>query len=477
MAATDPTIAAISTALDAPHIEHAWWGVRIETLDGRVLFDRNGHRSFIPASNNKILSTGAALHFLGPDATFETRLEAVGKEAKPGVWQGDLVIRGGGDPTLGSFHLEEEDPHRAPFPQWARVLREAGVRGFTGDLIGDGTLFTPDQYAGGWEYEDLASNEGTSTSGLAYHENGFLFTIHPGDAPGDRGRLRLSPASPYLTVYNDIQTGPRDSPLDARVLHRSPEENVIRFGGCIPVGHEGRRDFCHLYNGPAFAATCLMEELQAEEIMMGGTPVGRTSPPEQPTASGDVHTRLLASSVSPPLARIVALVNKPSNNFMADMLLRHVGLRVEGEGSFAAGARAVTKWLEQLDVPEPEAVQMLDGSGLARRNLVQPRQLTAILRGIWRQEKYRDIFHDSLPIGGEGPDLGTRLTEPPVAGNVHAKTGLVPAVRTFSGYVRCATGQRIVFSLMANHYRVPWQKVDETIDEVCRLLAGMELAD
>ena len=139
------------------------------TGDGNPLIDIDADNMVIPASNMKLISTGAALHTLGPDYRFRTQIGHDGKIID-GILKGNLYIIGGGDPTLGS-----KDSIAAPlertFAQWEKIVREADIRRIEGRIIGDGRYFDGMQEHPSWLWSDIGTYYGCGATGLMFYEN------------------------------------------------------------------------------------------------------------------------------------------------------------------------------------------------------------------------------------------------------------------------------------------------------------------
>lgn len=450
----------IDRVIENPAFDPAFWGIRVETADGQTLYDHNGGKGLIPASCMKIISTGAALEFLGADHQFTTKLAGRGL-FEGATWKGDLLICGDGDPSFGSPALP--GGLNGALNRMTELVRAAGIKSIDGDVIGLSGDYPPEHYSPAWEYGDLCTNEGTATAGLALHENGFRFRITPGAHEGAPAELEIQPKTDFIAIDNRMVTGPVGCRRTAGVAHRSPEGNNILFAGRIALDSEPHSDFCHVVDGPAFAATLLHEHLGRNGIGVTGGAMGW---PGKPGADCEVFGAIK----SPPLSQLVICTNKPSNNFYADMLLRKVGDVCGDDATFAGGEGVIRRWLAEIGVPDLEVFQMFDGSGLARRDTVEPQQLCHVLRYLYGRD-YGSVFYQSLPIAGVDPDLFHRMTEPPLQGNVHAKTGLIQNARAFSGYVNNSRGELLVFSIICNGYTIPWPEVDRYIDEICSILA------
>jgi D-alanyl-D-alanine carboxypeptidase/D-alanyl-D-alanine-endopeptidase (penicillin-binding protein 4) len=150
------------------------------------------------------------------------------------------------------------------------------------------------------------------------------------------------------------------------------------------------------------------------------------------------------------------VINKRSQNFFAESLLKLMGAELCGEGSWEAGRRVVEEFLESLDIA-PGTYQLADGSGMSRHNLFTARQITSLLRYMYFHPRGRD-FLLTLPYSGEpGLKWERRLAEPPYRGNVFAKTGSLLGVSTLSGYVKARSGRIYAFSILCNRTRANWR--------------------
>lgn len=476
-AARSPAIRKLESDLDAifnqPKYACAYWGVRVERLNGQVLYDRLGAKQFTPASNLKLLTTAAAIEQLGPDFTYETRLEAVGTIGADGTLAGDLVIVGSGDPSLGAWHPDEQRDSRRLMNDWAAKVKAAGIRTITGDVIGDGRCFTPESYCEQWNYGDLHFWYAAGPSGLAIEENAYRVLIRPGAKIGEPAVLRITPETSYITIINDTRTVEAGGASTADSVPCSTEGNTRRFVGTIALDKKEIRERGSVWDGARYAACLLAEELARQGVVVRGRPVNirMLASADRIDRVDPARRRVLAVTVSPPLRELVKVVNKISHNFFADQIVRTLGLRREGTGDFDSGAKAVRAWLKDIGTPDAESIRMYDGSGLARDNAVQPRQICHLLRYMRKSARGGAAFVDSLPIGNTDGTLRERLNDADTKGNVRAKTGYIGHVRCLSGYVTDADGDDLVFSMMCNQYTVPTSEVNASQDAACSVLA------
>ncbi|MBN1489040.1 MAG: D-alanyl-D-alanine carboxypeptidase/D-alanyl-D-alanine-endopeptidase [Phycisphaerae bacterium] len=476
-AALTPAVRQLRADLDAvfdePKYDCAFWGVRVERANGEVLYDRLGHKQFTTASNMKLYTTAAALERLGPDFTYETRVEAIGTVDADGTLVGDLVIVGSGDPSLGAWHPDADRNSRQVLADWVAKVKAAGIRRITGDIVGDGRCFTSEFYCENWNYGDLHFWYAAGSSGLAIEENAYRVQIRPGQKVGDLAILDITPATSYIALVNDTRTVEAGGANTADSVPHNTEGNVRRFAGTIAMDREVINERGSVWNGACYAAHLFGEALAREGIEVQGRPVNirMLDSPDRIDRVESARRTILATTISPPLSELVAVVNKISHNFFADQIVRTLGLHEQGTGDFASGAAAVRAWLTDIGAPQAEAFQMRDGSGLARVDAVQPRQTCHLLWHMRQSAQGGEAYYASLPVGGVDGTLAKRLTDPSTKGNVRAKTGYIGHVRCLSGYVTDTDGEELVFSMMCNQYVVPTGEVNDSQDAACKILA------
>jgi D-alanyl-D-alanine carboxypeptidase/D-alanyl-D-alanine-endopeptidase (penicillin-binding protein 4) len=193
-------------------------------------------------------------------------------------------------------------------------------------------------------------------------------------------------------------------------------------------------------NPPAFAAGKLGSALKARGVKVTGKPKAGLAPAD---------ARVLASVDSPPMARIVRIMNKPSDNYFAEMLEKDVGFLASSKGSTAAGARATTRFARRLGA----VVHLVDGSGLSRSDRASPYRVGRLLLSMRNRDEF-SAFFNSLPIAGRDGTLATRMRHGPARNRCRAKTGSLSNVSALSGYCTARSGDVYVFSILMNRVNV-----------------------
>jgi D-alanyl-D-alanine carboxypeptidase/D-alanyl-D-alanine-endopeptidase (penicillin-binding protein 4) len=470
--AADPSPVRLRKAIDPivsrPDFAAAFWGIEVRSLSsGRTLYSRNAEKAFRPASNMKLVTTAAALDAFGPDARIRTTVETAGRLDVMGRILGDVFLVGRGDPNLSARFTPGRPT--AAFEEMADALVSAGVRRIEGRVVGHEGAFTGERRGSDWAWEDLAWGYGAEVSALSFADNLVEVTLVPGERVGDPAVLETEPRHRCLAVSSSVTTTQAPPPGSSAPggeeetvsLLREPGSNDARLAGHVPLGGgwDGRLAVCD----PALcAAKVFVDVLEAKGIrVMGGV---TTSSAPLPAGA-----RVLATHDSPSMAQIVRVVNKESQNLHAETLLRLVGLKVKGEGSVARGHEAVAELAKRLGVPD-EGWGLVDGSGLARTDLLTPRGLVALLAAMDRHP-HAAAFRDSLPIAGVDGTLEKRMQGTVAERRVTAKTGTLRLANALAGYVMTERGERLAFAIVVNNHAGKGREAVAAIDAIAAALS------
>lgn len=413
----------------------AFAGARIGVLvvrqrDGATIFAKEPDRLLIPASNMKILTAIGALSVFGPSHRFETRIMA-DRAPDSGGAIGQLEIIGGGDPVMNS-----EDWWRL-----AADLHRAGLRRIEGDILVDDSLFDAKYWHPGWSGISARAYH-APVSALTANYGAFFIAVEPGSAAGDPVAVSIDPSIPYLRVVNRAKTGGPRSPSSLTVDPSRTAENVevVDVAGQLQAG-DARDVFPRSVNDAAlYAGSVFAMQLEAVGIEIGGS-VKRASkrlPVE------------IAKHEGRPLAEIVRLFMKYSNNSIAESLVKSLAVASGSvPGSWPAGMAALEGELGRLGLLTPGAV-LVDGSGLSPQDRVSARMLVDALRIGSDSFRFGPEFLSALPIAHRDGTLERRATAS--AERIRAKTGLLSdqRVTTLSGLAELADGELAVFSILLN---------------------------
>lgn len=444
----------IEAALADEQIRGGIQAVVVERLaDGATLYERNPDTLMVPASNQKLLTTAAALHLLGPDFRYATSLMAKSSARVRSTIRGDLYLKGRGDPFLDNAGLDA----------LVSTLRRTGVTRITGRVVGDGAYFDPPRYGYGWSWDDMSYYYSAPVSGLNFNRNVVDVSVTPGRAVGAAVTVRVSPAASLFTITNDARTGARGVGSSISV-ERELGRNLIVVSGHTPLnaGTQDRKPIPVTVEDPAlYAATVLTEKLRKAGVFVTGAPRGGRSP-----ASG---LKEMARYEGQPLSEFIARINKPSDNLGAECLLRTIGAEKGSGGNVPEGRRIVTEWLSAIGA-DGSGASIRDGSGLSRMNFITANTLRRLLRAMDAHPS-GEVFRSSLPIAGVDGTLRNRLKDTRAAGNCRAKTGYVSNVSSLSGYVTSKDGERLLFVILMNNHPCRNAAATAVQDRIVRALA------
>lgn len=449
----------VESILADAQLQDGFWGVHIVDLsNGNVLVDYNSGRNFIPASTMKLLTTAAGLEILGPDYRFTTSLYLDG-ERSGSMLDGNLVVRGGGDPTISDRQFiprypTEGDP-LALFRNWALTLKENNITYVTGHIIGDSSFFDDELLGNGWAWDDEPTPFAAQISALSFNE-GRLTVTATGAGIGQPARIRVSPETDYVYVVNQSESVAGSA--NSRI-RREPSSNTLWVESRIPAGQTLDRRIS-VHNPGRYFAHVFRATLREEGITIDGDPVIDSDWWQGLDYPG---MQLIASHVSPPLADIAAVTNKISQNLYAEHLLRTLGAERCADarairstvdcGSAEAGLIVADTVFERAGM-RTDRMRLRDGSGMSPYNMLAPIDLTKLLQYMWNHpdSNVRDTFIASLAVGGQDGTLSRRFTTGPANGRVYAKTGTVTGARNLAGYVQVPGGPPVAFAILANQF-------------------------
>ncbi len=450
--AEGPLADAIAPLFQGRTWRHATWGALVVSLTrGDTLLSYRADRRFVPASNAKLFTTAAALHYLGPDFRFVTVLFADGT-VRDGTLYGDLVLYGTGDPTFGL-----DTAALAPF---ADSVVRAGITRVTGDLVGDASFLGAELAGPGWSPDNLEQDFGAPPSALGAAENRIAIVVEPGESQGDPATVSVDPPNDYLTVRSTVVTGRPRARTRIEVRHGA-RGRLVTLSGVISPRRLDWSTYAVVREPAIFAAGLLRSLLTARGVTVAGTTRSTT---EEAPGSGRAR-RLLAwargganGDGEPPsgavavrrsrsLGDLVSMINHRSHNLSAELVFRSIGRSVGGAGTFANGARAVARFLRDEVGIAPTGFTVTDGSGLSLLDEASPRSLVQLL-AYERHAPEGDVFWRSLPVAGDG--LAGRMEDTPAEGRLRAKTGTLKNASALAGYVSAANGEELAFSIMVN---------------------------
>jgi serine-type D-Ala-D-Ala carboxypeptidase/endopeptidase (penicillin-binding protein 4) len=454
---------AIDSVTNSPEFSNGYWGVLVVTAAGDTLYSRNAGKLFMPASNQKLLTSAVALAQLGPDYRYRTVLVAHAVVAD-GVLEGDLGVIGRGDPSV-SDHMRHDA--MIPLREIADSVSAHGIRRIRGKLVAEGNAFPEPVLGYGWSWDDLESDYSAATDELLFNEGFSTVIIRAGHAPGDSVQIETRPTRTWPRLRASVTTvtpppAARDStaliPRPRVVVTKDTVTGEVIVTGTIAAGDSVIEAVTHRDPDAAYIAA-LREALIDKGIGIGDEAV-----------SGAPPSDTVAVFFSPPLSDILPIFLKPSQNQIGEMLFKTLGLERGTVGTTNAGRHVIEAQLKAWGARDDGYV-VRDGSGLSRYDYVSPETIVHVLDAMRRARTF-PLFYQSLPIAGIDGTIENRMRGTPAENNVHAKTGSVAQARSLSGYVRALDGDTLMFSVLANNWSVPAGRVTAAADSIAARLAS-----
>jgi len=436
-------------------------GIMVADPKGREVVSWNPDMPLLTASTMKTITTGTALVALGNDYRFTTRLAYSG-EISRGSLYGNLYIVGGGDPTFGSRD-SIATPINEVFALWTNALKELGISHINGSIVANDLFFTHEVIPSTWSWGNLNSTSGVGPSGLSFWDNQIRATLIPGLHEGDEVTIRNEyPFFPDMQFDNQVTTGPARSRgrASARSADLTP---IIRLTGTLPAG----ADSVVVSNSNKYPPLSCAWQF---DRYLNNNGIGTTNHIRMVDPQTDPSTETLtqvASWSSPTLIDIITTTNKVSNNFFAETILKTLGKERTGVGAYDSAYVAVTRVLQELDIPTRGLTQA-DGSGLSRQNYVSARFFCNYYFGMKKTSIFPG-FLNSFPIPGGIGTLRTVIVNAPNKERLHAKSGTLANVRCYAGYVDTPSGM-YTFAIMVNNYSASQGEIQVGVERFLRAL-------
>ena len=457
----------VDQAVEREPLRGAVVGVMVQDMQGHVVARREAGRRMVPASNMKLITTGAALYALGANYRFETGIGYTGSVDSTGTLHGDVYIVGGGDPTIGVTDTVAVKPD-ALFWRWKTMLKDAGISRIDGRIIGDGRAYEGHLENQSWSYDDTGTYYGAGTNALSFYENAVDYNVVAG-AEGEPVKVTQKfPDTPWMHFGNLTLTGPKGSG-NSLYLYTTDLAPYAEMRGTYAVDRKPKMEhFANKY-GALTCAYYFWQNLRNTgweisggyaDIDRGGYVRGKDFVPAYRAGT----PTMLGTSKSAALSRIVRQTNVLSDNFYAEAMFRQMGEKASGIAVYDSCRVAVYDVLESLVPGKLEGLRMEDGSGLSRLNTVSPAFLVDFLRAMVRS-KASEAFLASLPKPGEGT-LNTLLPKLTAdqKDRFRLKSGSMDGVLCYSGYVLDEEGKPVrVFSLMVNGAKAKTAVVREAL--------------
>ena len=419
-----------------------------------------------PASVLKTVTTATALELLGEDYRYPTEIQYDGV-IQNGNLNGNLYIKGHGDPTLGSSHFEPES--KEFIQEWTNAIRNAGIKKINGRVVADESIFDTEGISLKWVYEDLGSYYGTGSYGTNVFDNMYALFISTGNS-GTLPRILRSEPNVDIVFHNYLHA--KSIAKDSSYIVGMPFVPERYLYGDVPANHNNYKLKGDIPEPALFLAQYLEKELNKEGITVKEkASCFRIMQKERLWQLKERKT--LTTTYSPTLAKIVEKTNHVSHNLYADALLKTIGLRYkakkqESVSSFERGIRVMKNYWEKKGVDLSPFV-IYDGSGLALANKVTANTLCSILGYMMIQSKHKEAYLQSFPQAGIEGSVRNFLKGTSLAGQARLKSGSMSGVRCYAGYIQ-HEGKQYSVVLLINDYEGKSTNINRCIT---RFLLGL----
>lgn len=420
----------------------------LDAKTGETVFAANPNMGLATASTLKVITSVTAFNVLGKDFQYQTLFGYSGSITADGTLNGDLIIKGAGDPTLGSWRYEGHKENEI-LTQMAAALQKAGIKRINGRVIGDDSIFGTQSVPNGWIWMDVGNYYGAGTSGLCWRENQFDIKLRTGPADSPIGIIRTVPNTPYLEFKSELLNAPSGTG-DNAYGYLPVNGNLMYLRGTY-AADQTKKSISVATPDPAFdAAFRLADTLKRLGILISGQPesVSTLNTKGQPLP---VIANTLTVIPSPTLSKIVFWLNRKSINLYAEQLLKTIAWKSGRQPTTDNGVEVVQDFWKARGI-DPHSLNIADGSGLAPGDRVTTLTMASVLKSAKTADWFPD-FYESLPTYN----------------NMKMKSGSILNVLTYAGYQTHA-GRELCFSIMVNNYngssRAVKEKMFRVLDEL-----------
>ncbi len=412
----------------------------------KVIAEKNKNTSLVPASTIKIITTSSALEILGSGKKFWTKLQYDGTISNR-VLDGNIYIKGGGDPALGSKYYKQNNNF---IEKWANSIKSLGIDTIKGDIVADAQIFDTDIIPPTWEWGEIGNDYGTAAFGISVYDNRFKIFI----SKNKKGKYKpsrsiLKPFLPNTFFENKVKTA---SISKEKVYFLGAPYGKYRIvKGSIPRGRALVPVEGAIPDPPLLVAQQLRIALKKKGIISDTSTTIRILKYNYKLVN---NTRTNISTIySPSVAFLVNNTNHRSNNLFAEHLLKHIGIKYFSKGDTESGIRAIYKFLKSKSI-NIKGLYIGDGSGISRHNAISAKHLVDVLLYMKKQSKYSSLFYNSLAIAGKSGTLRKFCKNMAVQGKINAKSGSMTRVISYAGYMKTKSGQNLTFAIIINNYTV-----------------------
>ncbi|MDD2995062.1 MAG: D-alanyl-D-alanine carboxypeptidase/D-alanyl-D-alanine-endopeptidase [Paludibacter sp.] len=426
---------ALADFVQNPLLKNANISLLVKDLkSNKSLYSFRANNSAVPASTMKLVTTATALEMFGPDFRFSTTLEMDG-ELKDGVLNGNLIIRGGGDPTLGSAKMGDQDFMN----KWVQAVKSAGIKKINGRIIANTSIFDQQVVNPRWIWEDMGNYYAPGIHGISYLDNTFRLILKSGKVGTPTEIVRAEPEIAGMSFQNYVMSA--SIGYDNAYFYGEPFSGSRTLFGEIPANKDefavkGDIPNPGLLLAQHFHAALLASGLEIQEFPLVDLFNTKTA-------------NVIYTHLSVTLSEIITETNVKSNNHFAEYLFKYLGTKRTIPATNKAAMIAIESFWRQRGLPVEQLFQN-DGSGLSPNNGVSAAFFVDLLTYMRKESKYSDAFYKSLAVSGKSGTLTSFLAKSNLKGKVFAKSGTLSRVKSYAGYVETES-TTLAFAIIVNN--------------------------
>ncbi len=449
----------VDKQLSYSEFEHA--NVSLSLIDiesNKLIASHRPKKVLVPASSLKLITTLTGIQVLGADYTFQTELYYSGILGDDGVLEGDIIIKGGGDPTLGSSAFDGDLSFKALLISIVNAIKNSGINCIHGNIVVDESIYDSYPIAPSWQWNDLGNYYASGAWGVNVNENQYFIHFSDRHTIGHRPRISsVFPKVPDLQLSNEITIDSAGTG-DQAYIFGGPYNNYKRVVGTIPQGKGRFTIKGSLPDPPKFFAYHIKKALDIENIQCSDI-----SSIFLPYKKKKYKIKEYNSA---PLRDIVTKANEESNNLYTESILKMIGLTKRGQGSGQNGINIVKKHIKKYGA-NPKYLILHDGSGLSARNNISSYTMATFLSGISRASSIDSIIQ-YIPQAGINGTVRGMLRSSQAKGHVWLKSGSMESIQSYSGYIQGKSGKWMSYCVIVNGFSGKSSDIRSRLDKMIR---------
>lgn len=439
----------IKEVAEDPDFKNAQFAfLSIDLNSGEIIAQHNPDMALKPASTQKLISTATLLELYGPEYKFETKLQYTGEiDTANYILEGNIIILGGGDPSLGSKYFEATSSKHF-LDEWVNAIAQLGIDSVAGRIVADASIYSSDIVPATWTWQDIGNYYGAGANGLSVFDNYYTIYFNSGSLVGDTTTISKTVPNISLTFDNGVTADSISH--DNTYIFGAPYNYNRYVRGEIPLN---RKDFTVKGSipDPAYIAAKELELALKEKGVKINIEASSLRLLKLEGLNISSQRQTVHTTYSPLLQEIIKKTNVHSINLYAEHCLNHSGIKLGVIPDTDNSSAAIEDYWESMGM-DTQGLSLNDGSGLSHHNVITPRQMIYLLDYMKNKSPYYSEFYNSMAVAGVSGTLRNMFKNTPAQGQLRAKSGTINRVKAYAGYVTSASGREIAFSMVANNF-------------------------